>query len=172
MTLDRLNTLSPRDAVTLFRRCCGSLRWAQSMQERRPFTGVGQLHTVAKAVWNGMTPDEWREAFAQHPRIGDIKSLRKKFSTASDWAKGEQAEASGASERVLKSLYESNNLYEAKFGYIFIVSATGKSAEEMLAILNRRLNNAPSEEIKIAAQEHAKITRLRLEKLLASDTSS
>jgi 2-oxo-4-hydroxy-4-carboxy-5-ureidoimidazoline decarboxylase len=170
MTLEKINSLSPRDAVTLFLQCCGSAVWAKAMQERRPFDDEQRLFATGEEVWNALSPTEWIAAFAGHPKIGDIKSLRKKFSTASDWAKGEQAGASGAPEKVLKALYEGNNLYEAKFGYIFIVCATGKSAEEMLAILNLRLNNTPPEEIKLAAREQSKITRIRLEKLLSSTT--
>ncbi|HEV8539220.1 MAG TPA: 2-oxo-4-hydroxy-4-carboxy-5-ureidoimidazoline decarboxylase [Bacteroidota bacterium] len=180
MTLEKINSLSPRDAVTLFRQCCGSLRWAQAMGERRPFGDEQQLFGVAEEVWDALAHDDWKEAFARHPRIGDIKSLRKKFTRPSperegaalEWAKGEQAGAEGASEKVLKALVEGNNLYEAKFGFIFIVCATGKSAEEMLSILNQRLSNMPTEEIRTAANEQAKITRIRLEKLLSSAPGS
>ena len=166
MTLEKLNSLSPRDGVTLFRRCCGSIRWAQGMSDRRPFHSAGQLYEVAGEVWNSLTPEDWKEAFAQHPRIGDIKSLRKKYQNAAETASREQSGVRGAPEKTLKALAEGNNLYEAKFGYIFIVCATGKSADEMLAILNKRLGNIPSEEIRIAGEEQAKITRLRLEQLL------
>ena len=180
MTLEKINSLTPRDAVILFRQCCGSTRWAQTMNDRKPFRSVEEMHIASDDVWYSLTEDDWKQAFAQHPKIGDIpperhgragKSLRKKFGSTADWAKGEQAGAMGASEKVLKALAEGNNLYEAKFGYIFIVCATGKSAEEMLAILNKRLNNIPSEEIKIAAQEQAKITRIRLENVLSATQS-
>lgn len=167
MTLEKINTLTPRDAVTLFRQCCGSLRWAQKMQARRPFGDVHELFSVAEEVWNTLTSEDWKEAFFHHPKIGDIKELRKKFAATAQWAEGEQAGVRESSEKVLKALAEGNNLYEAKFGYIFIVCATGKSAEEMLALLNTRLNNVPHEEIGIAAGEQAKITRIRLEKLLS-----
>src|SRR5215510_12872587 len=120
MTLEKINSLSPRDAVTLFRQCCGSVRWAEAMRDRRPFRNTEHLYTVAEEIWSGVTPDDWKEAFAHHPKIGDIKSLRKKFGSTSEWAKGEQAGAAGASEKTLKALAEGNNLYEAKFGYIFI----------------------------------------------------
>ena len=136
------------------------------MSDRRPFGDVPLLHEIADAVWNGLTDEDWKEAFAQHPKIGDIKSLRKKYQNTAALASKEQSGVASASERTLKALAEGNNLYEAKFGYIFIVCATGKSADEMLALLNGRLSNIPSQEIKIAAQEQAKITRLRLEKLL------
>jgi 2-oxo-4-hydroxy-4-carboxy-5-ureidoimidazoline decarboxylase len=164
MTLEELNSLSPRDCVTLFRQCCGSVRWAQAMRDRRPFQSARHLYEVAEEIWNGLAPEDWNEAFAHHPKIGDITSLRKKYRDTG--ASREQSGVRGAPERTLKALAEGNNLYEAKFGYIFIVCASGKSADEMLAILNKRLGNIPSEEMKIAAREQAKITRLRLETLL------
>jgi len=135
------------------------------MQERRPFRDVLQLVAVADEVWNGLSPDDWKEAFSHHPKIGDIKDLRKRFPATAQLSEGEQAGLAVTAEKVLKALADGNNLYEAKFGYIFIVCATGKTAEEMLKLLNTRLNNIPSEEIKIAADEQAKITRLRLERL-------
>ena len=124
--------------------------------------------SAADEVWFGLKSEDWKEAFAHHPRIGDIKDLRKKFADTAGLAEGEQSGVNQTSEYVLKALAEGNNLYEAKFGYIFIVYATGKSAEEMLATLNARLDNHPADEIKIAAAEQAKITRLRLEKMLVS----
>jgi 2-oxo-4-hydroxy-4-carboxy-5-ureidoimidazoline decarboxylase len=166
MTLDKLNSLSPRDAVTLFRQCCGSLRWAEEMQTRRPFGNLAQLYAIADEIWNRLSVDDWKEAFSHHPKIGDIEELRKKFAFTAHLAEGEQSGVAGTSEKVFKALSEGNLLYEAKFGYIFIVCATGKSAEEMLSLLNARLNNIPSEEIIIAAGEQAKITRIRLEKIV------
>jgi 2-oxo-4-hydroxy-4-carboxy-5-ureidoimidazoline decarboxylase len=166
MTLSKLNSLSPRDAVTFFRQCCGSVHWANAMAEMRPFTDASHLYSTAEEVWAKSSEDDWKEAFTHHPKIGDIKSLRKKFASTAELASGEQSGVNSASEKTLKALAEGNRLYEAKFGYIFIVCATGKSAGEMLAILNERLNNIPSREIKIAAGEQAKITKIRLEKLL------
>lgn len=177
MTLEKLNSLSDRDAVMLFRQCCGSTQWSEEMSSRRPFSSIEQLCNAADEVWFSLTEADWKEAFAHHPKIGDIKSLRKsttlsgrrpvgKFQNTAELASKEQSGVSGAAEKTLKALAEGNNLYEAKFGYIFIVCATGKSADEMLALLNARLHNYPDAEIKIAAQEQAKITRLRLEKVL------
>lgn len=166
MTLEKLNTLTSRDAITLFRQCCGSLRWAKELETKRPFSDMQKLFSAADEVWNTLSPEDWKEAFSHHPKIGDIKELRKKFPTTAQWAEGEQSGIQQSSEKVLKALAEGNKLYEAKFGYIFIVCATGKNAGEMLALLNERLNNVPHEEIKIAAGEQAKITKIRLEKLL------
>ena len=165
MTLDELNTLSDKDARTEFLRCCGSRRWALEMSARRPFANFEELSEAADKFWESLSPNDWREAFTHHPKIGDIKSLRKKFAGTAQWAKGEQLGVDAASERTLKALAEGNRLYEAKFGYIFIVCATGKTADEMLTLLNARLNNIPSEEIRVAAGEQAKITTIRLKKL-------
>ncbi len=106
------------------------------------------------------------EAFSHHPRIGDVDSLRKKFATTADWATSEQSGAQAASEAVLRDLAQGNRDYEARFGHIFIVCATGKSAAEMLALLRARIDHAPDVELRIAAAEQEKIAHLRLDKLL------
>jgi 2-oxo-4-hydroxy-4-carboxy-5-ureidoimidazoline decarboxylase len=166
VTLDLLNSLSAKKAQTEFFRCCGSTRWARQMTERRPFHNEAELSRVAEELWNILTPHDWKEAFSQHPRIGDLEQLRAKFAHANRWADAEQAGALGASDDVLSRLAEGNRLYETKFGFIFIVCATGKRAEEMLGMLEQRLNNTPVRELRIAADEQCKITRIRLEKLL------
>lgn len=132
----------------------------------RPFESADRLFRAAGEIWKSLDPADWLEAFAHHPKIGDIKSLRKKFATTASWAGDEQAGVSRTSEGTLKALAEGNSLYEAKFGYIFIISASGRTADEMLSALNSRLDHNPDEELKIAAGEQAKITKLRLEKLL------
>ena len=168
MTLDKINTLSERDAKTLFHLACGSRRWSEEMVARRPFTTPERMYAVADEIWGNLSEDDWKEAFAQHPRIGDTKEIRKKFGRASAWMLEEQSGANHVPERIIKAIADGNALYEAKFGFIFIVSATGKSAEEMLALLNERLNNYPAQELAIAAAEQAQITRRRLEKILKS----
>ena len=166
MTLDEFNALSESQARSELLRCCGSRRWALEMSARRPFGNFNELIDAAAKFWTSLAPNDWKEAFSHHPKIGDIKSLRKKFAATAQWAEGEQAGVTQTSEKVLKELAEGNRLYEAKFGYIFIVCATGKSAEEMLTLLKIRLNSVPADELKIAIGEQAKITRIRLEKLL------
>jgi 2-oxo-4-hydroxy-4-carboxy-5-ureidoimidazoline decarboxylase len=167
MTLNTLNSLFESALISEFTRCCGSMQWVQHMLARRPFISVEAMLKVADEIWWSLTEADWKEAFSHHPRIGDVEALRMKFASTAHWALLEQAGAKRASEVTLAALAEGNRQYEQKFGYIFIVCATGKSAEEMLAILNSRLPNAPNIEIRIAAAEQAKITRLRLEKLLA-----
>lgn len=171
MTLAELNGLSDREAKTELLRCCGSKRWAGEMSARRPFPSRAGLLAAAGDVWAGLEANEWKRAFAAHPRIGDIKALRKKFASTASWAEGEQSGVARTSEKTIKALAECNRLYEARFGYFFIVCATGKSAGEMLRILKARLDNRPADEISIAAEEQRKIMIIRLEKLLTHTQS-
>jgi allantoinase len=165
MNIDRLNSLPTNAARDTLLRCCGSLRWADDMAARRPFRSEAEVFGAADEVWFGLDRADWTEAFAAHPRIGDIKSLRKKFASTADWASREQAGVVAAHEDMLRALAECNQIYETRFGHIFIVCATGKTATEMLALLSIRLRNDPDTELRVAAAEQAKITRLRLEKL-------
>lgn len=166
--LDRLNALLPQEALAEFMRCCGTKRWARGMTARRPFHSRSTLLAGAESLWSLLTAADWREAFSHHPKIGDVEGLRRKFATTSAWTAGEQSGIVGAEEEVLTALARGNADYEAKFGYIFIVCATGKSAAEMREILQGRLPNGPRTELRIAAEEQKKITRLRLEKLFAA----
>lgn len=163
--LDRINTLSADAAKEEFHRCCAATHWSEAMAAARPYTNLAALEEASEAIWPLLTEVDWREAFAGHPMIGDLESLRAKFSTTAAWAGGEQAGTVSASEEVLRALAEGNATYRERFGYIFIVCATGKTAAEMLALLRARLSNPPEEELKIAAEEQKKITRLRLRKL-------
>jgi len=166
MTLEKLNLLSRTQAAIALSECCGSSQWAKMMSMKKPFLVEEDLFKAADAIWQRLSPADWKEAFSHHPKIGNIKSLREKFASTKAWAEGEQSGANGASDETLQQLASSNDEYENRFGYIFIVCATGKSAEEMLALLRQRLHNQPAEELCIAAEEQRKITRLRLNKLL------
>lgn len=165
INLERINTLDEETFRTELHRCCGSKRWVELMLVRRPFKDEAALLNAAENVWFSLSREDWLEAFAHHPKIGDAESLRGKFCQTIQWAKNEQSAVASASDETIKRLAEANQIYEKRFGYIFIVCATGKSAEEMLSILQNRLGNEPSEEIQIAAREQHKITRLRLMKL-------
>ena len=132
------------------------------MLARVPFGTLEQMRAAARVEWFALSPADWREAFTHHPRIGDCESLRRRFAATRDLSEREQSGAEGASEDVLAALAEANAAYEARFGYIFIVCATGRSAEEMLGMLRARLGNKPDEEIRVAAEEQAEITDLRL----------
>jgi OHCU decarboxylase len=165
LNLDLVNSWSEAEARAAFLRCCGATRWAEQMAARRPFVGEAELLAAAGQVWQALAPEDWREAFAAHPRIGDLESLRTKFASTATWSAGEQAGVADAAEDTLLALAEGNRAYEAKFGHRFIVCATGKTAGEMLALLQRRLDNGSEEELRTAAAEQEKITRLRLQRL-------
>lgn len=132
----------------------------------RPYASEAELYNASDRIWQSLKTEDWLEAFSHHPKIGDLESLKTKFASTSDWASGEQGGVALASERVIEELAAGNTAYEEKFGYIFIVCATGKTAGEMLALLQERLHNSPDVEIVRAMEEQNKITRLRLEKLL------
>ena len=146
------------EATELLRKCCGSSRWISAMIERRPFRSRDALSTEADEIWKSLDPSDWLEAFAHHPRIGE--------QTKNFVAADEQSGVKTADDDVRAQLAQVNRDYEQRFGYIYIVCATGKSTEEMLAIVRARLNNDPSTELAVAAEEQRKITRLRLAKLL------
>ena len=163
--LERLNSLPQELAKLDLTRCCGASRWVERMLANRPFHTMEDLLTTAEREWADMQEPDWLEAFSHHPKIGDVESLRKKFALTAQWAAGEQSSVQQADEATLQRLAAGNTDYENKFGFIFIICATGKSASEMLAALQHRLPNNRSEELKLAAAEQAKITALRLKKL-------
>lgn len=158
----RIDAASDDEARALLAMCCGAPRWVERMASRRPYSSREHALQAARDEWFALSEAEWREAFAHHPRIGDIEGLRRKFAPTRALSEREQSGVSGASQDALAALLEGNGEYEARFGYIFIVCATGRSAEEMLSLLRARLHNAPALEIRIAAEEHAKICEHRL----------
>jgi 2-oxo-4-hydroxy-4-carboxy-5-ureidoimidazoline decarboxylase len=162
--LQALNELDEHEAIALFRQCCHSRRWALEMTSRRPFSGVAAILGAAGEIFRSLTTEDWKEAFAGHPKIGDVNDLMKKFPATAELSEREQSGIRQSSGEVLAALAAANEVYESRFGYIFIVCATGKNAGEMLALLNSRLRNNPDEELKIAEQEQEKITLLRLQK--------
>ncbi|RSK50373.1 2-oxo-4-hydroxy-4-carboxy-5-ureidoimidazoline decarboxylase [Hymenobacter rigui] len=168
MTLSDLNNLPAPTRAEELRRCCGSSAWVEATNQQFPFADADVLYQIATQAWNRLSEADWREAFTHHPKIGDVGALREKFASTSTWAEGEQGAVQQASEETLQALAAGNAAYEQRFGYIFIVCATGKSAAEMLALLQARLPNPPEKEIHVAAAEQDKITRIRLEKLLAA----
>jgi len=168
MTLAELNQLDKPTLALTLGKCCGATAWIEDMCQIFPVSDEQILFTKAHDIWYNLAENDWLEAFTHHPKIGDINSLKEKFASTSAWASGEQGSVKQASQQVLEALAEGNRAYEEKFGYIFIVCATGKSADEMLALLQARLPNQPEDEIKIAMGEQAKITQIRLEKLLAA----
>jgi OHCU decarboxylase len=172
MTLADLNALDDDAAVRAFLRCCGSSRWAHRMAEARPFADGDAMAATADAMWRALGQPDWLEAFAAHPTIGSSGSSGPGGSggaggsDASAWSDEEQAGVAAAGVQTRRRLAEANRDYQARFGYIFIVCATGKTADEMLALLERRLRHDAVDELRLAAEEQRQITRLRLIKLL------
>jgi 2-oxo-4-hydroxy-4-carboxy-5-ureidoimidazoline decarboxylase len=166
----RIDAATPEEARALLTRCCGASRWVEGVLARRPFVTDEALLRAADEVWSRATREDVLEALTHHPRIGaDMDELRKKFASTAGWSAGEQAGAASASEETLTALRDGNLRYEARFGHIFVVCATGKSAAEMLALLEARMPNAPDDEIRVAAAEQGKITHIRLSKLGAEN---
>jgi OHCU decarboxylase len=164
--LQRLNELSSSDAQAEFLKCCGATRWAQQMEEMRPFANVAELLSRADQLWWSLDEAGWLEAFRAHPKIGEQKAATAQSAQAAGWSAQEQSGMAHASAPIISELAQRNREYEDRFGFIFIVCATGKSSEEMLSIIKSRLQNDNAAELHNAAEEQRKITRLRLEKLL------
>lgn len=163
-----LDALPPSAAREALARCCGSARWVERMLAARPFASDATLFAQADRIWRELDAQDYLEAFSHHPQIGaDLAELARKFGSTADWSASEQAGAIHAERATLEALRDGNREYFDRFGFIFIVCATGKTAPEMLALLRARLPNDRATELSIAASEQAKITKLRLEKLSA-----
>ncbi|HYL75005.1 MAG TPA: 2-oxo-4-hydroxy-4-carboxy-5-ureidoimidazoline decarboxylase [Bryobacteraceae bacterium] len=166
MTLQELNSVPRYRAEAELIKCCGSAAWVRTMTGRRPFANRERLLRAASEVWWHLDPADWLEAFRAHPQIGQQKAATLTPVQAQAWSAQEQSGMSRAGVGVTMELEEANQEYLARFGYIFIVSASGKSADQVLSILKSRLANPPETEIRVAAEEQDKITRLRLDKLV------
>ncbi len=164
--LRRIDTLVPSAAERAFRGCCGATNWVRSMVQRRPFATPAAMFEAADVCWSEAGEEDWLEAFRAHPRIGETKAAAGQSATAKQWSTQEQSGTRSATEAVMRELAEVNRTYEERFGFIYIVCATGRSADEMLAFARSRMANEPDAELRIAAAEQHRITRLRLGKLL------
>jgi len=166
MDLTWLNGLGPSEASDEFLKCCGSREWAGRMAGSRPFASLEQLHSRASEIWWTLDHPDWLEAFRSHPKIGGSKAAEKVSAQSRAWSGEEQSGVKSASDQVLSELASLNKQYDEKFGFIFIVCASGKTSAEMLAILRARLTNDAETEVRIAASEQEKITEIRLRKLV------
>lgn len=166
MSLADFNALSPAEAMQRLADCCVSQSWISGVLDRRPYAGGEDLREAATSVWRSLDEPDWLEAFEGHPKIGDVNSLKAKYASTGHLAAAEQSGVATATDDTIERLAAGNSAYEQRFGFIFIVCATGKTAEEMLALLEQRLDNSRDREIIIAAEEQLKILLLRLEKLL------
>jgi len=164
-TLTAWNAADEATAFDAMIACCGSKCWARAMVALRPISSVEMLSEEADRVWSRMEEPDWMEAFACHPRIGERKAAHAVAKSAA-WSAQEQSSTTQAAELVMAELAAGNALYEERYGFTYIVCATGKSAEEMLSILNRRLAGSRDAELREAAEQQRQITQIRLGKWL------
>jgi OHCU decarboxylase len=167
-----LNAVSSERASQLLGACCGCQRWVTRMIEARPFESKDAVLAEADRIWNALPRRDWLEAFMHHPRIGETNAAAAQDSRAQGWSAGEQAGVATAVDETRAALARVNRAYEQRFGFIYIVCASGKSADEMLNLARERLENDPETELRVAAEEQRKITRLRLSRLLDSPEDS
>ena len=163
-----LNLLTDDEATKELLQCCGSKRWASATATGRPYDTLETLLATANDVWWSLDRSDWLEAFRSHPKIGEKKAAGKVSAQSQQWSGQEQSGIDEASNETVSSLAALNEAYEQKFGFIFIVCATGKTSDEMLTALRDRLQHDVDAELPIAAAEQSKITELRLKKLLTS----
>jgi OHCU decarboxylase len=161
-----LNELHAEEARKELLKCCGATRWAESVEQGRPYRSLEELIARANEIWWSLLESDWLEAFRSHPKIGEKKTAQPVAEQSQQWSTQEQRGVQNATPDAVNKLARLNREYEEKFGFIFIVCATGKSSDEILALLEARLQNEPAAELPIAAAEQAKITELRLRKLL------
>lgn len=169
MAVAELDKMTESAAAELLADCCGSSRWVSGMIAARPFGSRDSVLSAADRIWSSLSASDWVEAFEHHPRIGERTSAVAQGERGAEWSSREQAGIETAGDDVRKALARVNQEYERRFGYIYIVCATGKTPEEMLALAHKRLRNAAAAEVRVAAEEQRKITRMRLEKLLEED---
>ncbi len=167
MNLEQLNQLTEAECAKKFEQCCAAPKWYITLAQSAPFKSVECLLQKADTAWASCTENDFLAAFLGHPKIGNIQSLAEKFKASKQWAGNEQELVQEASLEIIEELAKGNRDYESKFGFIFIVFATGKTAEQMLQLLLERLPNERSKELLVAAHEQHKITRLRIQKLIA-----
>jgi allantoicase len=166
--IERFNQLSVADMRKALFDCCGSKKWVEQMIAQRPFPSAAHLLQASHKTWAALGGRDWLAAFRHHPAIGGTRARGKQSETALEWSAGEQSAALKAPAETLAAVAAANRAYRAKFGHIFLICASGKSSEEILERLQARLSNDPEVELRNAAEEQSRITRLRLEKLLES----
>lgn len=166
MTIGHFNALDAGAARDALAHCCTSRRWVEAMLAGRPYVSDAALLDRARSAWADLGEEDWLEAFAGHPRIGDLPLLQQRFGRGSHLAAAEQAGVSIASDSIIERLAAGNTTYEERFGFIFIVRASGRGASEMCELLEARLGNERDEELRIAAAEQLEILLIRVEQLL------
>lgn len=169
ITVNELDEMPESYAAETLADCCGSSKWVSEMIAARPFGSIEAVLSAADRIWSSLSASDWVEAFEHHPRIGERMSAVARGERGAEWSSREQAGVETAGYDVRQALAAVNQEYERRFGYIYIVCATGKTPEEMLALAQKRLRNAAAVEVRVAAEEQRKITRMRLEKLLEEE---
>lgn len=164
VSLHRINQFSLSEAEQWFSQCCAAPTWYKAMAKARPYIDKSEIKHLAQDIWLTCDQQDFLTAFEAHPMIGDVNSLREKYAATKAIASNEQQGATEADEQVLQALADANHQYLARHGFIFIICATGLSADTMLDALQLRLGNSTATEIQLAAKEQIKITLLRLEK--------
>ena len=164
--MERFNQLAAAEATKALLDCCHSRALAAALLARRPYQNANDFFVMADGIWSGLSRRDWLEAFRHHPAIGASKAVGKQSGKAKKWSASEQSVAQQAQPETLSEMAQANLQYQAKFGYVFLICATGKTAPEILASLRKRMSNDGKTELHVAAEEQGKITRLRLEKLL------
>ncbi len=166
MTVAELDRLTRAAATEVLTSCCGARQWVERMVAKRPFGSTGQVKADAEEIWESLTREDWLEAFAHHPRIGETRSSQPGQGQA--WSSREQSRVAEATAPVRQELERVNQDYEARYGYRYIVCASGRSAEELLSLARERLRHEPEDELRVAAGEQLRITLLRLDRLLST----
>ena len=166
MSLDKLNDANTEQVYSIFESCCCAPKWIENMISARPFAHGKDLLVASDNCFLQLSEADYVEAFKGHPQIGNLQTLHDKYANTSDSASHEQSGMSDADQLVIEEMHALNIKYLQKFGFIFIVCASGKSAQQMLDLIKSRINNDLQKELFIAGNEQAKITHLRLEKLL------
>ena len=164
-TLDAWNSADHDAAAASLLSCCAAQRWAESLVALRPFANETALFAAADEAWSTMQVDDWMQAFRAHPRIGERK-VENATAQSKQWSAHEQSGVNQAQAELLAELAVGNRQYEDRFGFTYIVCATGKSAEEMLKILRRRLDSDRDTELREATEQQRQITQIRLRQWL------
>jgi len=165
--LSRWNLLRTEEAAKEILPCCGSRAWANSMAFSRPVEDVATLLATSDRIWRDLSAADWLEAFQSHPRIGETERPRESAARFLSWSAEEQSHAAESDDSLKQALAQGNREYEQRFHRIFIICATGKSADEILANLRHRLNNDEATELREAAEQQRQIAEMRLRKWLA-----
>ncbi|MDA7747032.1 2-oxo-4-hydroxy-4-carboxy-5-ureidoimidazoline decarboxylase [Psychromonas sp.] len=166
MSLEKINNANTEEIYRIFESCCCAPKWIESMTNARPFAQPEDMLTASDKIFKQLTKADYLIAFEGHPQIGNLQTLQSKYANTSESASHEQSGMSEADKSVIEEMHDLNLKYLEKFGFIFIVCASGKSAQQMLDLIKSRINNEHYSELTIAGIEQAKITHIRLEKLL------